>query len=181
MTRDDVIGELIEFFDLIGIDGVLEHVADACEVEVGAADSEADAATWQALAEHFRAKAVEVAQLYKESDGPAPAGTVPLAPPAGEPAIWREFTEADWEAFCGASAFDDGRAPLIADVRVDGRDAQAILAGDGLYVTWWLENPSQGIMDGTARFPKETAARAAVRLTTEMTTDALRALGATIS
>jgi hypothetical protein len=176
MTTDEVMGEMIEIFGSIGIDGVLEHVADACEVEADAAEGEADAVTWQALAEHFRGKAEEVGRLHKENAARAQKDGRAVLPTAGRPVAWREFTEIDWGAYAGAVRFSDGRDPMIATIRVDGREADAVLHGDGLHIGWWMADET----DRLARIPPQFAARAAVRLTTEMTADGLRGLGATI-
>lgn len=63
---------------------------------------------------------------------------------------WREFTQHDWYGYCDAVMFSDGRQPLITELTVDGRDAIAILDGNGLLIDiynldghneWYCFNP----------------------------------------
>lgn len=49
---------------------------------------------------------------------------------------WRTFTREDWFGYAGAASFSDGREPLVAELKVDGAHAVAVLDAEGLSILW---------------------------------------------
>ena len=52
---------------------------------------------------------------------------------------FKRFTEGDWTAFAGAEKFEDGTDPLIAELKVDGEPAIAIVDQTGMAIFWTNE------------------------------------------
>jgi len=47
---------------------------------------------------------------------------------------WRRFTDADWDGFCGATPFENGDEPWIADIWCDGEEATVVADAQGMGV-----------------------------------------------
>lgn len=46
--------------------------------------------------------------------------------------VWREFDEVDWFGLAGAESFPGGEEPLVAYIRVDGLETEAVLDARGI-------------------------------------------------
>ncbi len=87
---------------------------------------------------------------------------------------FKNFDNGDWQCYSGAERFSADQPPMIAELAVGGFPACAIIDKTGLAITWEddINNESIEMHSGMER-----AALVVVKLETEMTLDALRALG----
>jgi len=84
---------------------------------------------------------------------------------------FRPFTANDWMGLAGAESFDDGAAPLVADLKVDGYEALAVIDRGGL--TLLLEGAELHLKGANV-------ARAVAMLRPEVSSLALDGLGFTL-
>lgn len=90
-----------------------------------------------------------------------------------EPPRWKEFDPLDWQAWMGAEKFENDDEPLIAYVKVEGRDATLILDSRGVYL--WMEDDTEG--NASENRNDAWAVRFAATLKAEYTFDELEHAG----